>query len=117
MDVAVAAAERDGAQHAARVRRERLSVDHYLLLHYDVLREFAKGKNLPWTRPATKAEAATNWVHAIRAQGIRAYRETTTEATLETYLSKLLGDSQGSFDNERIKSYLYDIPKIKYTKL
>ena len=90
MDAAVAAAERDGAPYAARVRRERLSVDHYLLLHYDVLREFAKGKNLPWTRPATKAEAATNWVYAIRAQGIRAYRETTTEATLENYLSKLL---------------------------
>ena len=90
MNAAVAAAARDGAQYAARVRRERLSVDHCLLLHYDVLRDFAKEKNLPWTRPATRAEAAANWVREIRAQGVRAYRETTTEATLENYLSKLL---------------------------
>ena len=69
-----------------------------------MLRDFAKGKNLPWTRPATKAEAATNWVHAIRAQGIRAYRETTTETTLETYLSKLLGDSQGDSSAKKEKN-------------
>ena len=53
------------------------------------------GDRACFTRPATKAEAATNWVHEIRAQGIRAYRETTAEATLEAYLAKLLGESQG----------------------
>ena len=104
MDAAVAAAERDGAQHAARVRRERLSVDHCLLLNYDALRDFAKGRNLPWTRPATKAEAAANWIHEIRAQGVRAYRETTTAATLEAYLSKLSGDSHGDSDAKKEKN-------------
>ena len=89
MDDAVAAAARDGEPFAARVRRERLSVDHYVLLNYDVLREFAASKNMPWTRPETRAEAVEGWIRDLKSFGVRAVRETTSAAAQEAYFQKI----------------------------
>ena len=85
MDAAVAAAEKEGEPYASRVRRERLSVDHLLLL----LRSLAERKYLPWTRPQTRAEAVENWIRDVRALGVRAVRETTKADAIEAYFKEL----------------------------
>ncbi|MBR1587338.1 MAG: DUF4838 domain-containing protein [Kiritimatiellae bacterium] len=92
MDDAVAAAAKDGEAFAARVRRERLSVDHYLLLEYDALRKFAASRDIPWTRPETRAGAAENWIRDVKAFGVKARRETTSEDEIESYFGKLRDD-------------------------
>ncbi len=89
MDDAVAAAEQDGAVFADRVRRERLSIDHALLLHYDVLRVFAAKRAIPWTRPESRADAVENWIREVRALGVRALKETCRADDMEKYFNNL----------------------------
>ena len=89
MDEAVAAAEKDGEPFAARVRRERLSVDHYMILNYDALRKHAAAKNVPWTRPETRGEAVENWIRDVKAFGVKARRETTSAKEIESYFGRL----------------------------
>ena len=89
MDEAVAAATKDGEPFAARVRRECLSVDHYLLLNYDVLRKFAAKKGFSWTRPETRAAAVENWIRDVKAFGVKARRETTSADEIEKYFATL----------------------------
>ena len=89
MDAAVAASERDGAEFAARVRRERLSIDHVLLLHYDTLRDFAAKHAIPWTRPAMRAEAVENWIADVKALGVKALRETASAGEIDKYFDRL----------------------------
>ena len=89
MDEAVEMAARDGETYAWRVKRERLSVDHYMLLHYDILRDGAKKANIPWTRPETRAEAAEKWVRDVKSYGVRAYRETTRAEDIEQYFKEI----------------------------
>ena len=89
MDEAVAAAEKDGEPFAARVRRERLSVDHYMILNYEALLKFAARKKIPWTRPETRAEAVENWIRDVKAFGVKARRETTSADEIESYFGKL----------------------------
>ena len=89
MDEAVVAAEKDGEPFAARVRRERLSVDHYMILNYEALRKHAGRKNIPWTRPETRAEAVENWIRDVKALGVKARRETTSANEIESYFAKL----------------------------
>ena len=78
-----------GSRRATRVRRERLSVDQYLLLNYDLLRKFAASKGVPWTRPETRAEAVENWIREVKAFGVKARRETTSADEIESYFAKL----------------------------
>ena len=89
MDEAVAAAAKDGEPFASRVRRERLTVDHMLLLNYDVLRNFASKRKIPWTRPATKAEAVENWIRDVKSFGVKARRETTRADEIDNYFNSL----------------------------
>ena len=89
MDEAVAAAAKDGEPFATRVRRERLSIDHMLLLNYDILRDFAAKLGYTWTRPATKAEAVENWIRDVKSFGVKARRETTHANHLEKYFNSL----------------------------
>lgn len=89
MDEAVAAAEKEGGPFASRVRRERLSIDHMLLLNYDILRKLAARQKMPWTRPATKAEAVENWIRDVKSFGVKARRETTSAAEIGKYFDSL----------------------------
>lgn len=89
MDDAVAAAGRDGPEFAERVKRERLSIDHVLLLHYDALREYAAKHSIPWRRPESRAEAVENWIREVKSLGVRAVRETTSAADIEKYFDTL----------------------------
>ena len=89
MDEAVAAAEKDGGQFAARVRRERLSVDHYMILNYDILKGHAAKKGYAWTRPATRAEALKKWIADVKALGVKARRETVSAEEMDKYFERL----------------------------
>ena len=89
MDEAVAAAEKDGEEFASRVRRERLSVDHYMLLGYDALKNAAAKAGYKWTRPATRAEAVEKWIADVKALGVKARRETTKASEIEYYFREL----------------------------
>ena len=90
MDEAVAAAEKDGEPFASRVRRERLSVDHMMILNYDVLKSLALKKGIPWTRPDTREAAAKKWIAEVQALGIRAVSETSNANAIKRYFSTLL---------------------------
>lgn len=89
MDAAVAAAEKAGEPFASRVRRERLSVDHMVILDYDALRETAKRNDIPWTRPATRREAVEKWIRDVKSFGVKARRETTSATEIEEYFKRL----------------------------
>ena len=89
MDDAVAAAEKDGEEFASRVRRERLSVDHYMLLGYDALKNAAAKAGYKWTRPATRAEAVEKWISDVKALGVKARRETTSAEEIDKYFDSL----------------------------
>ena len=111
MDEAMAAAEKDGEPFAARVRRERLSVDHYLLLNYEALRTFAARKNIPWTRPETRAEAVENWIRDVKAFGVKARRETTSADEIESYFGKLRdAEAFGKFMKSGRKDKIQKLP-------
>ena len=89
MDEAVAAAEKEGATFASRVRRERLSVDHYMILDYDVLKGIAAKKGYVWTRPDTRAVAVGKWIADVKALGVMARRETTSAEEIDNYFESL----------------------------
>jgi hypothetical protein len=89
MDEAVVAAEKDGARFAARVRRERLSVDHMMILNFNALKKVAADHGYAWTRPATRAEALKKWISEVKALGVTARCETVNPAELEMYFNRL----------------------------
>ena len=82
MDAAVAAAEAEGAPFAERVRRERLSIDHMLLLNYAILRDLATKNGPAWNRPQDPAKAVEMWIEAVKAQGVKAIHETTSATAI-----------------------------------
>ena len=89
MDEALAAAEKDGEKFVSRVRREKLSVDHMMLLTYGVLKDIAEKKGLPWTRPDTRAEAVENWIREVKSLGVKAVRETNSADSIEKYFRSM----------------------------
>ena len=89
MDEAVAAAEKEGETFASRVRRERLSVDHYMILNYEALKGIAAKKGYVWTRPDMRAEAVEKWIADVKALGVKARRETTSAAEIDKYFESL----------------------------
>ena len=94
MDAAVAAAAKDGEPFASRVRRERLSVDHMMLLNYDALKSIAAKLGYEWTRPETKVEAVENWIRDVRSFGVKARRETTRADEIDNYFESLRRESK-----------------------
>ena len=96
MDEAVAAAAKDGEPFASRVRRERLSIDHMMLLNYDILRKIAAKLGYKWTRPATKAEAVENWIRDVKSFGVKARRETTRAKEIDDYFNSLRKESKSA---------------------
>ncbi|MBO7687631.1 MAG: hypothetical protein J6V72_14665, partial [Kiritimatiellae bacterium] len=113
MDEAVAAAEKDGESFAARVRRERLSVAHYMILNYEALRKYAARKNIPWTRPETRAEAVENWIREVKAYGVRAWRETTSAEEIESYFGRLRdAEAFGKFMKSGRKDKIQKLPVL-----
>jgi hypothetical protein len=89
MDEALAAAEKDGGEYASRVRREKLSVDHMMLLNHGILKHIAEKNGLAWTRPALRAEAVENWIREVKSLGVKAVRETNSANDIEKYFISL----------------------------
>ena len=89
MDAAVAAAEAEGAPFAERVRRERLSIDHMLLLNYAILRDLATKNGPAWNRPQDPAKAVEMWIEAVKAQGVKAIHETTSATAINQAIDAL----------------------------
>lgn len=101
MDAAEAAAKTEGEEYAKRVRIERLSVDHYLLLNYDILKAAATKRVPPagrttsvssaraWRRPASRAQAVEQWIAEVKEAGVRAVHETTDAKAIEKYFKQL----------------------------
>ena len=84
--------QKDGELFASRVRRERLSVDHYMILNYDILKDHAAKKGYRWTRPATRAEALEKWIADVKALGVKARRETVSAEEMDKYFERLRQD-------------------------
>ena len=84
MDEAVAAAARDGAPYADRVRREKLSTDHVRLLCWAALGE---GGDF--------GDAVAKWYADGDRFGVKAVRETTLRDFRETYRRELLDGKAG----------------------
>lgn len=90
MNEAVAKAEADGPRYAARVRRERLSFEHAVILQFKALKDLAAVWKIDWPmRDDTKAAAVERWISEVRAFGVLAMQETTDAADLAAYFRKL----------------------------
>lgn len=90
MNEAVAAAERDGPRFAARVRRERLSIEHAFIQQFRTLKDLARLWKVDWPmRDGTKRAAVERWIGEVRAFGVLAMQETTDPEDLERYFEKL----------------------------
>ena len=92
MDAAVAAAERDGGDFGARVRRERLTTDHALIVHWEAWRPWAERNGRTWPLAGSRREAARRWLAACDAFGVIAYRETFSREPFRKYRRELLGE-------------------------
>lgn len=87
---AVAAAERDGPRHVWRVRRERLSLEHAVILWFDGLKAFSESNGIIWPmRDATRSAAVERWISEVRAFGVLAAEETTNPMLVEDYFQRL----------------------------
>ena len=90
MDEAVTAAERDGGDFGARVRRERLTTDHALLVHWKEWRPWAEKHGKPWPLPEPRREAARRWLATCDAFGVIAYKETMSREPFQKYRQELI---------------------------
>ena len=90
MDRAVAAAERDGGDFGARVRRERLTTDHALIVHWKEWRAWAERNGKTWPLGGSRAEDARRWFATCDAFGVVSYRETFSREPFQKYRIELL---------------------------
>ncbi len=90
MDEAVAAAEKQGGDFGARVRRERLTTDHAFLVHWKEWQDWAQQNNQPWPFPKTRQESARQWLAVCDAFGVISWKETTTRETFRKYREELV---------------------------
>ena len=90
MDRAVAAAEKDGGDYGARVRRERLTTDHALIVHWKEWRAWAERNGRTWPLAGTRQEAARRLFVTCDAFGVIAYKETFSREPFQKYRQELL---------------------------
>jgi hypothetical protein len=90
MDEAEAAARKAGEPYVTRVKKERLSVDHMLLLHYDIHRNAAVSKGMKWIRPKARKEAAMKWIKEVQSFGVKARHETVDANEINKYFKSLV---------------------------
>jgi len=97
MDAALAEAEAEERADPSgrkgltdKVRREKLSIDHVLLLNRPLLQRHAKAAGKPLPAAADPLAAAEAWIAACERFGVKAHRETTTADTFTDYKRSLL---------------------------
>lgn len=76
-----------------KVLREKLSLDHARLLNAPLLKRYARLTGQPLTDPEEPLAAAQAWIAACDRYGVKAYCETTSEATFAAYKKTLLAQA------------------------
>ena len=84
------AARTQGAHFAERVRREKLSIDHAIILEWENLKKWYAYYEWKWPFEATRAEAVKRWRNDCLSFGVAASRETTERSDFESYCNSLL---------------------------
>ena len=77
-----------------KVLREKLAIDHVLLINDPMLRQHAVNAGKPFPGAPDFPTAARAWIAACERFNVNAYCETTSEATFTTYKKALLERSQ-----------------------
>ena len=77
-----------------KVLREKLAIDHVLLINDPMLRQHAVNAGKPFPGAPDFPTAARAWIAACERFNVKAYCETTSEATFTTYKKALLERSQ-----------------------
>ena len=90
MEAALAAAQGEGSEFARRVRREKLSVDHAVILEWERLKAWHAKEGRAWPHGESRKAAAERWVAACRSFGVIARRETTSRDEFDRYCERLL---------------------------
>ena len=90
MEAALAAAKCEGEEFARRVRREKLSIDHAVILEWDRLRAWHEKDGRVWPHGDSRKAAAERWIAACRSYGVIARRETTSRDEFDRYCARLL---------------------------
>lgn len=102
MDIALKTAQAEEAADPAgkvglcdKVMREKLSINHVWLINDPMLRRHAKATGQAFPGCSDLLTACRVWAAACERFNVRAYRETTSEATFTSYKDELL-DQLGS---------------------
>ena len=97
MDAALATAQAEEAADPAgkkglsdKVLREKLSLDHVGLINHAMLKRHAQENGKTFPGPADPLTACRAWIAACERFQVKAYCETTSEATFASYKRKLL---------------------------
>ena len=97
MDAALATAQAEEAADPAgkkglsdKVLREKLSLDHVWLINHVMLKRHAQENGKAFSGPADPLTACRAWIAACERFQVKAYCETTSEATFTGYKRKLL---------------------------
>lgn len=77
-----------------KVLREKLSIDHVLLINDTMLRQHALDTGKPFPGASDFPTAVREWIATCERFNVKAYRETTTEETFATYKKTLIERSQ-----------------------
>ena len=77
-----------------KVLRVKLAIDHVLLINDPLLRQHAVSAGKPFPGAPDFPTAVREWIAACERFNVKAYCETTSEATFTTYKKALLERSQ-----------------------
>ncbi|HOE60721.1 MAG TPA: DUF4838 domain-containing protein [Kiritimatiellia bacterium] len=75
---------------ADKIRREKLPMDHVVILNRPLLQRHAKATGKPFPVTADPLAAVEAWIAACERFGVKAHRETTTADTFIDYKKSLL---------------------------
>jgi len=75
---------------ADKVLREKLAIDHVLLINDPMLRQHALNAGKPFPGAPDFPSAVREWIAACERFNVKAYCETTSEATFAAYKKALI---------------------------
>jgi hypothetical protein len=85
------------------VQREKLSLDHVLLMNHPMLKRHAKRAGKTFPGPADPLVAAREWIAACERFNVKAYCETTSETTFTNYKKTLLDSFENAAEPAALK--------------
>ena len=84
------AAKKEGVQFSERVRREKLAIDHAVILEWGRIRKLYDQYDWEWPFETTRAEAVRRWRNDCLSFGVVARKETTDKNEFESYCKTLM---------------------------